>query len=108
MIGLLYTTTIKTLSIEYDLGLGSMQGQQSKWSKPFLRVVKSTNPTVNGKTLPTRTGNDLMDKKVPLTTGVLKYGALNYSNTSALTITLSDPLPFVLTDIGGTITGGVP
>ena len=84
-----------------------MQGQRTRWARPLLRVYKSTSATLNGKTLPTRTGNDLMNKKVPLFSGFLEYGPLEWDNSSALTITISDPLPFKLTGITGTIEGGI-
>jgi hypothetical protein len=107
VIGLEYTTTIKTLGHEFDMGLGSMQGQKTRWARPLLRVYKSTSATLNGKTIPTRTGNMLMNKKVPLFSGFLEYGPLDWSNSSALTITISDPLPFKLTGVTGTIEGAV-
>ena len=107
VIGLPYTTTIKTLNNDFDIGLGSMQGQRARWARPLLRVYKSTAPIVDGEYIPTREGSDLMDQKVPLKSGFLEYGGLKYANTTAITITTSDPLPLVLTGITGTIVGSV-
>jgi hypothetical protein len=106
-IGLPYTTTIKTLDLEYDIGLGSMQGQRSRWARPLLRVLKSGKPLMNDEFIPARSGANPMNKKVPLFSGFLEYGSLNWSNTGALTITISDPLPLQLIGITGTIDGGV-
>ena len=105
--GLAYTTTIKTLGHEYDIGLGSMQGQRARWARPLIRVVKSTRPTLNGEYLPNRTTNDLLEQKIPLYTGFFEYGPLNWSNSTALTISLSDPLPLEVTGITGVIDAGV-
>ena len=107
VVGLEYTTTIKTLNHEFDIGLGSMQGQRAKWARPLLRVVKSTKPLLNGEFLPARTTDNPMNKKVPLFTGFLEYGTLEWDNTSALTVTTSDPLPLQLVSVTGTIDAGV-
>ena len=107
VIGLPYTTTLKTLDQSFDIGLGTMQGQRVRWARPLLRVYKSGRPTVNGEFLPARTGADKMGKKVPLFSGYLEYGSLDWDNTSALTITTSNPLPLQITGITGTIDAGV-
>lgn len=107
VIGLPYTTTIKTLNQDFDIGIGNMQGQRSRWARPLLIVYKSAPPLVNGEFLPSRQGSDLLDKKVPLATGFLEYGNLKYSNTTAITITTSDPLPLQLSGITGTVVGSV-
>lgn len=107
VIGLPYTTTVKTLSPEYDIGRGSMQGQQSRWVRPLLRVYQSGLPQVNGEFVPSRNSNDLMDQRVPLYSGFIEYGSLTWSNTASLTITLSDPLPLLLSGIFGTASANV-
>lgn len=107
VVGLPYTTTIKTLNHEYQLNEGSMQGQRVRWSRPLLRVYKSTVPTLNGEFLPSRNAADLMTQKVPLYSGFLEYGPLNWANTTALTIATSDPLPLMVLGITGTIDAGV-
>lgn len=107
VIGLPYTLTIKTLGHEFDSGLGSMQGQRVRWSRPLVRVYRSTNPTMNSEILPTRNTDDLMDQKVTLFSGFLEYGPLDWSNSTALTLTDSQPLPVLITGITGTIDSGV-
>lgn len=107
VIGLPYTTTIKTLGHEFDSGIGSMQGQRVRWSRPLIRVIKSTRPLVNGEFLPNRTAANSMNKKVPLYSGFLEYGSLKWDNSSALTITLTDPLPLEISGVTGTIDSGI-
>ena len=107
VVGLPYTMTIKTLGAEFDTGIGSSQGQRVRWSRPLIRVYKSTRPLVNGEYLPNRNADDLMDKKLPLYSGYLEYGSLDWSNSTALTITNSEPLPVLITGITGSIDSGV-
>lgn len=107
VLGLPYTTTMKTLAADFDIGLGSMLGQQVRWVKPLIRVYKSSVPLVNGEYLPSRDGGDLLGQRVPLETGYLKYGNLTFDETNALTITMSDPFPLQVLGIVGTIQAGV-
>ncbi len=107
VVGLAYQTEIKTLSIEFNIGLGSMQGQLSRWARPLLRVHKSTVPLLNGEYLPSRNAGNNLGNKVPLFTGILEYGNLTWDKTSALTITVDDPLPLKLLSINGAVDAGV-
>lgn len=101
VVGLPYTTTLTTLNNEFDIGEGSMQGQRARWSRPLLRVYKSGIPTLNSEFIPS--GPDKMDKAIPLYSGFLEYGSLNWSNTTELTISMSDPLPLMVISITGTV-----
>lgn len=87
--------------------MGTMQGQRSRWVRPIIRVYQSAKPLVDGEFLPARSAADEMDEKVPLFTGNLEYGPLNWGNTGRLTFTLSDPLPLHITAIFGSVEGGV-
>lgn len=106
VVGLEYATTIKTLRKEFDIGMGSMQGQRSRWARPIIRVYKSAKPLLNGEFLPARSGADEMDEKVPLFTGDLEYGPLDWGNNAQLTITLSDPFPLQVQGVFGAVDGG--
>jgi hypothetical protein len=107
-IGLPYTTTIVTLPKEYSLTEGSQQGQQSRWVRPILRLYKSCLPLLNGEMFPARSPVDLMDSAVPLYTGDLICSNLRWTTgfASNLTITVDQPLPFVLLGIFGSIDSG--
>lgn len=107
VVGLPYTTTIKTLNKQYDIGAGPMQGQRSRWTRPVLRLYRSTTPTVGSETQPPRSGSDFMDKKVPLFTGDIEYGPQEFDSEGALTFTVSSPLPLILLGIYGVLEGGV-
>jgi hypothetical protein len=107
IIGLPYTTTVKTLRKHFDINLGSMQGQRVRHIKPILRVYNSAIPTVNGQVLPARSAADKMDKKVPLYSGDLSYGPTGWDDKGQLTIEVSSPFPLQLQGVFGTIEGGV-
>jgi len=106
-IGLEYTSTITTLEREFNIGLGSQQGQLARHVRPILRLYKSALPTLNGEFLPSRDPLDLMDNKVELVTGDVEYGSLYWNIDSSLTIELSDPMPFVLLGIFGVMEAGL-
>lgn len=107
VVGLKYLTTIKTLGHEFDIGLGSMQGQRTRWARPLLRVYKSGIPLLNGEFIPVRSNADKLGKKVGLASGYLEYGALNWNNTSQLNIEIDEPLPLEVVNITGSIDGNV-
>ena len=107
MVGLPYTTTMKTLRKEYNIGQGTMQGQRTRYARPILRVHKSAVPTLNGNFLPTRTPSDDMDEAPGLVSGDLEYGPTTWDNTGQLTITYNKPFPLQILGIFGAIDGGV-
>lgn len=106
-VGLSYESEIHTLQREFNLGLGSQQGQPARWVHPILRLYRSCLPTLNGEFLPARTPQDLMDNKVELVTGDVEYGNLDWGTDSSLTITINKPFPFVLLGIFGMMEAGV-
>ena len=107
VVGLSYTTTLKTLSHEYDIGQGSMQGQRSRWVRPQLLVYKSAVPRVNGAYLPSRRTGDSLNQRVELSTGYLEYNNLKWDSSASLIITTNEQLPLHISAITGTIEGGV-
>ncbi len=107
VVGLSYTTTIKTLPLAYDIGIGSMVGQQTRLVRPLLRVRSSTVPLLSDNFLPSRHTTDHMNTAVPLFTGLLKYGPSAWTDTQQIEITVNDPLPLTLLGISGTIEGNV-
>ena len=106
-IGLPYTTTITTLRKEFDIGMGTMQGQRMRPARPVARVYRSTLPTLNDEFLPARSSANQMDKRVPLYDGDLEYGPLTWNNHGELTFTVTTPYPLHLTGIYGAWDGGV-
>lgn len=106
VVGLAYTMTVETLNPEYDIGLGPMQGHQTSYPKPIVRILNSHKPTVNGQLLPARSAGDISAQKVPLFTGDLEYGPIGWTDTGRITITSSEPLPVTVIGIFGSVDGG--
>lgn len=107
VIGLPYSSEIELLDLDYDIGMGSMQGQKTRWAKLLLKVYRSVKPTVNSTFIPARSAADNMNKKVPLYTGFLEYNGLRWDNTASLTITNDTAFPMIITGLTGTIEGDV-
>ena len=107
VVGLSYTTTIETLSQIHKLGVGPLKGQQSRFVRPILEVYKSIPPLVNNEFIPSRTPADSMDASVPLKSGYLFYGSLNWDEDANFTFTTSEPFPFLLSGIFGSINIGI-
>lgn len=107
VIGLPYTTTIKTLDIAYNSREGNMQGQRVRWARPLLNIYRSTLPLIDGQFLPSRNNADKLDKKVPLYSGFVEYGPLNWANSNSITFTTNEPLPLELRGLTGVIDNGV-
>ncbi len=104
VIGLPIRMSVETLPIEFDLGYGSLIGQRFRWVRPLIYVVNSTSPILElNDEIPTRNSADSMDQAVPLYTGYLEYGSLDWKNTSSITITSDEPLPVYLIGFTGTI-----
>lgn len=106
-IGMPYTATITTLKNDFDIGLGSMQGQRSRYIRPIMRLYKSSLPLVDGNISPSRSGDFDMDESVPLFSGDLEIGPLNWSSNGQMTVTSSDPLPLRLSAIFGAFEGNL-
>ena len=107
VVGLSYTSTITTLDKEYNIGMGTMQGQRTRYVRPILRVYKSALPTFAGNSLPIRLPADQMDNAPALYSGDAEYGPTSWTATGRLTMTFSDPFPVVILGIFGAIDGGV-
>lgn len=105
-VGRQYITTIKTLPKEYDIGMGTMQGQRSRFVRPILRVHRSYPPLLSSEFIPSRSAADLMDQKVPLWSGDLEYGPVGWDNTGQLTVSVEGPFPLQLSGIFGALEGG--
>ena len=106
VIGLPYTTTIKTLNTQWNSSIGSMQGQNQRKVAIFARVHNSTVPVLNeNQFLPTRSSADNQDQPVNLFTGDLEYSSTAWDKTGSISFTISDPLPFNLQGIFAVVQG---
>jgi hypothetical protein len=101
VVGLNYTTTIRTSNLETGSNGGVHQTNSQRWSNVVLRVYNSVHPSVNGFTTPIREPMDLMGAAPALSTGDLYYGALGWDRSGVLTMVVDEPAPFMLLGIFG-------
>lgn len=106
VVGLPVTTTLTTLNKNYNIGLGSMQGQRTRYARPILRLYKSGIPTLNGEMQPSRIPTQDMDEAVALYSTDIIYGPTDFDTTGQLTITIGGNKPLVLLGIFGSLDGG--
>lgn len=108
VIGIPYTTTIKTLRPEISSQEGSYQARRLSIVETALRLYNSATPTVNGGFRPARSGGDLMDSPTPLVTGDVEYPITGgWDNKGQITIVAGDPLPMMLLAIFSIMEGNI-
>lgn len=107
VIGLHYDTILITLPREFDIGLGSMAGQNKRLVKPILKVDRSYPPVVNGEIKPNRIPAFNMDEAEPLFTGDLEYSSDGWGTTAQIELEVRGPFPLRLLGIFGTVQGNV-
>lgn len=105
-VGLPYNMQVHTLSKEYDLGIGTQQGQPIRFVRPILRLLNSAYPTLNGNPAPSRSPLNNMDHSLPLFTGDLSFGGLTWDRYGEFDIQTSLPFPCILCGIFGSLDGG--
>ncbi len=106
VVGLGYSMVARTLNKEYNIGIGSQQGQRTRWVRPILRLHNSAFPTLNGQYTPSRFPQDKMDNALGLFSGDVVYGGLDWDSTGQLTIQLDSPFPCVISGLFGSLDGG--
>lgn len=107
VIGLEYDMTMTILSREFDMGLGTMQGQPRSFSRIVLRVHESTPPMLNNQFLPARRPSDNMNEPVALYTGFLQYGGVSWDIEGTFSITDSQVFPVEILSLYGTLEGTI-
>lgn len=107
VVGLEFKPLFETLPLEFDIGQGSMQGQQMRRIRPVLRVDRSIPPNVNGDVNPERIPEFNMDEAVPLFSGDFHYTSGAWGETAQLSISVDGPFPLRLLGIFGTVQGNV-
>ncbi len=105
-VGLKYNMIAHTLSKEYNIGIGSQQGQQGRLVRPILRLVSSEYPILNGEYKPARSPTDHMDYALSLFTGDVVYGGFTWTANIEFDIQTDKPFPCIVCGIFGSIDGG--
>lgn len=105
-VGLQYNQEVTTLEMEFNLGVGTQQGQPVRWVNPMIQLLNSSIPLMNGKIHPSRIVKDILDKKIDLFSGRLSYPGTEWSSSCSLVFTNSYPLPCTIVALFGSIEGG--
>jgi hypothetical protein len=101
VVGMPYTSTIKTLRYPFSsLGNSQIAGRV-RWTSADLLVHNSSAPIVNGESVASRNGDDNMNAAVPLFSGFYEFAANEWDDKGELLITKTGPFPLVLLGIFG-------
>lgn len=103
VIGLPYTSKLKTLPLEGGNPRGTSQAQKRRFSNPTLRMVASVPPLVNGKRAPERPTTAPLDAAAPLISGDVGLTNLGYQGAGQLEIEADWGLPCQITGIFGDV-----
>ncbi|HQU13652.1 MAG TPA: hypothetical protein PKV70_05340, partial [Thermodesulfobacteriota bacterium] len=108
-VGLHYETTVEPEPPDYinDKGQNNVNAQK-QWSEVVLRLYETglSGVTVNGKSLPARSGSDPLGTAPALFTGDVRTPLLGTTRAGVLTIKQTLPLPFTLLAVAGTLEVG--
>jgi hypothetical protein len=106
VVGLHYETTVEPQRPDFvdDKGRTTI-GVKKQWQEVILRLYRTglSGVTVNGKTVPARSGSDPLDTATALFTGDALLPILGTTRDGILTIKQTLPLPFTLLAITGTL-----
>lgn len=109
VVGLHYETTVTPEPPDYinDKGQNNVY-LQKQWVEVILRLYETglSGVTVNGESLPARSGSDPLDTATALFTGDAQTPLLGTTRAGILTIKQTLPLPFTLLAIAGTLDVG--
>lgn len=95
IVGLTYTSRLKTLPLDVGSTGGSGSGNLKHWAKIYVRVLNSAIPKINGIRPPTRAPSTPMNEVQPNETQDIQ--AADLGRTRAAQITIEQDLPLQLT-----------
>lgn len=94
IVGLSYTSRLKTLPLDVGSQGGSGSGNLKHWAKIYVRLIDSEVPKINGIRPPTRSPATPMDEVEPARTQDIQ--ATDLGRTRAAQITVEQDLPLKL------------
>ncbi len=108
-VGLHYETTVEPEPPDYidDKGRNNIN-EQKQWAEVILRLYQTglSGVTINGKTVPARSGSDPLGTAPALFTGDAQTPLLGTTRAGRLIIKQTLPLPFTILAIAGTLDVG--
>jgi hypothetical protein len=100
-IGLPYTSRLKTMRPEIPIREGTIQGRKKRWINVRARLRQSVGLTINGKGVPFRTPEDLMDTGTPPADRDVELTNFGWDEEGYLTIEQLQPLPSTILALYG-------
>lgn len=103
VVGLGYTSTLKTLPGITGARNGSTQGRAKSWGKMKARLYETVGLTINGRELPIRSTSDLMDTAIQPFTGIREAQLVGWSDEGQVTFEQARPLPATILAVFGVL-----
>jgi len=103
-VGLGFVSTVKTLNVEAGASTGSVaQGRKKRYNEVIVRLLNTVGVTINGDQMPFRSSADEMGQPIPAFTGDKRVTNLGWDREGKITVQQTQPLPFTILGITGTI-----
>lgn len=103
IVGLPYTATLETLPPPTNIAIGSGQSRPKRWAEIWTRLYNTVGLKVNGKELPFRSTENLMDQPLPLYSGWVNVPNLGHDRDAIITYTHDYPTPCTILVQTGTL-----
>jgi hypothetical protein len=101
LVGLAYTSRMKTLPLDVGSTNGTGSGNLKHWAKIYVRLIDSANPKINGIRPPTREAITPMNEVQPNLTVDLQATDLGRTRTAQITIEQDLPLQLTVLNLFG-------
>jgi hypothetical protein len=105
-VGLLFEPLIQTLRPGINLRDGNSVFLTKGYNRIYIFFKDTLGATVNDLPLEFRSSQDLMDEAPPLTTDIVEVTHLGYDSDARITIKQTQPLPFMVLAIAGSLNVG--
>ena len=101
IVGLAFTSRLKTLPLDVGSSNGSGSGNLKHWAKIYIRLIDSANPKINGVRPPTREAITPMNEVQPNATVDIQATDLGRTRTAQITIEQDLPLQLTILNLFG-------
>lgn len=106
IVGLPYTSTLETLPPPVNVPVGSGQAKPKRWAEIAARLHNTMGLKVNGREVPFRSSEDLMDTPVPFYSGWVNVANLGFDLDASVVYEHDLPTPCTILVQSGTLDVG--
>lgn len=103
VVGLPYTSRLRTLPLTQGAQDGSTQGKAKSWGRYVARLYRSIGPTIDGERVTTRLASDPMSTALQPFTGLREAQLLGWDEEAQVTIEQDLPLPCTVLSLVGIV-----